>query len=372
MKTLKEINGEMIALNNQISREQDATKKAELEAKFEELKREAAIAKDAEQAELNEQAREAAKPKLTSKQIFRELVKMAMEHKDGIALGRETAGVSSSVLTTGATNNLTTAGAIPTTIKELLPALQNAIIYDKLGIQLPTGVANEIVWPVLSAGVTVTVNGEAATISDSTLNFAKITAVPKRVGVTTTVTHEAIDDASFDLQSVVINDFTENLAELLNTCVLRTTAVNDGLDGPFVQSGVLTKALSATPTYAELLDMKAQVAAQNIKMKAPAYVMDNQRYALLEATPKASGQGGFIIENGKIGAYPVFVSEAFADGKIGFGDFSYAALNQHGETRLVVDPYKEAASGKVRITLNARFSLTTLRANAFCLGTIGA
>ena len=383
-KTLKQINGEMVALNDQINREQDATKKAELVAKFEDLKREAQIARDAEQDELMIAQREALpKPQKSLGQWFRELVKKALTVKEGVDLTREdetpaaepaaptiSDGVSSSVLNSGETNNMVSAGAIPTTIKQLLDLLQNKLIYQRLGIQMPTGVKGDIVWPVLAAGATVTVEGEAATVADSTLNFSKITAQPKRVAVTTSVTNEALDDASFDLQSVVVNNFPEGVQQLLNSAVLRTTAVSDGLDGPFTVSGIGTKNLSATPTYAELIGMKGIVAKKNVQMVAPAFVMNSELYALLESTPKAQGQGGFIIENGKIGGYPVFECNAMANKKIGFGDFAYAALNQHGSIRMVVDPYTLAPDNKVRITLNGRFSLTTLRKEAFCLGTV--
>lgn len=385
MKTLKEINGEMIALNNQISREQDATKKAELEAKFEELKREAAIAKDAEQAEINEKQMRSIRPVKSSKALFRELIKRAMGVKEGIDLMREdevpaaaddasdaetlSAGISSSVLNDSETNNITSSGAIPKVIKNLLGLLQNKLVYNRLGIQMSTGVKGEIVWPVLAAGATVTVEEEAAEVADSTLNFSKIVAQAKRVAVTTDITNEAMEDAAFDVQGVVVNNFTEGVQQLINGALLRTTAVEDGLDGPFTVTGIETETLSATPTYAELIAMKGDVASNNVAMIAPAYVMNSKMYAALEATPKAEGQGGFIIENGKIGPYPVLETNAFADDEVGFGDFAYVALNQHGGVHLIVDPYSKARSNKVQITLNTRFSLTTLRKEAFCLGT---
>ena len=385
MKKLSEINGEMIALNNQIKREQDADKKAELVAKFEDLQREAQLAKDAETNELLAKQRESLpKTQKSLGQWFRELVKKAMDMPEGILLGREgddtpaaepaaatlSAGVSSSVLNSGETNNMVSAGAIPTNIKELLPLLQNQLVYQKLGIQMPTGVTGDIVWPVLAAGVTVTVNDEAAEVGDSTLEFSKITAIKKRVAVSTDVTNEALDDASFDLRGVVINNFTEALQQFLNSAVLRTTAASDGLDGPLTVTGISTASLSATPTYAQLIGMKGKVAKKNVAMKAPAVVMNSELYALLEATPKAQGQGGFIIENGKIGPYPVLECNAVADNKIAFGDFAYAALNQHGPIRLIVDPYTKKKQNKIEITLNADFSLTTLRKEAFCLGTV--
>lgn len=175
-KTLKQINGEMVALNDQINREQDADKKAALVAKFEDLKREAQIAKDAEQAEINEKQMRSIQPVKSAKALFRELIKKAMGVKEGIDLMRKdnessaeepaaatlSAGVSSSVLNSGETNNITSSGAIPKVIKNLLGLLQNKLIYNQVGLQMSTGVKGEIVWPVLAAGATVTVEEEAA------------------------------------------------------------------------------------------------------------------------------------------------------------------------------------------------------------------
>lgn len=314
--------------------------------------------------------REAVAPKVDSKKAFRELVKAALNDKDGIVIGRSTAGVSKDILNSGDINNIASAGAVPQTIMELLPLLQNALVYDKIGIRIATGVKGDLVWPVLAAGTTVTVNGEAATVGDSTINFAKVKSTPVRLAVSTDITNEAIDNAAFDLQTVVTNNFTEALQQFLNDAVLRSTAQNDGIDGPLVHTGVKTASLSATPTYAELIAMKGKVAKGNIQMVGAAYVMNNELYALLEATPKAAGQGGMIIENGKIGAYPVFVTESIANKKVAFGCFGYAALNNHGDTRLIVDPYTKAAQGKLVLTLNSDWSLSTLRPEAFCLGTV--
>jgi HK97 family phage major capsid protein len=389
-KTLKQINGEMVALNDQINREQDATKKAELVAKFEDLKREAQIAKDAEQAAINEQQMRSIQPVKSARAMFRELIKRAIGVKEGIDITREdetpaaeepaaatlSAGVSSSVLNTGETNNITSSGAIPKVIKNLLGLLQNKLVYNRVGLQISTGVKGEIVWPVLAAGVTVTVEEEAAEVGDSTLNFSKIVAIPRRLAVATDITNEALEDASFDVQSVVVNNFNDTVAQFLNTALLRTTAVSDGLDGPFTQTGIETSNLSATPTYAELIAMKGAVAGKNVPLYAPAFVMNSELYAKLEATPKAQGQGGFIIENGKIDGDPVYVTEYIntkADGtqetgkyRLEMGCWNYLAANQHGEVRFTIDPLTLASSNETKFVLHTKWSLTNLAlADAF-------
>lgn len=368
-KTYKQIVREMNDLNEKINNAKAEEREA-LQQQFDQLKREAEIAREAQQAENLEREAQNLKPQVSVASMREMISDVRKNGNHEYVLGREgeTAGVSLSVLAEGKTNNITTAKAVPTSIKELLPLLDNAIVYSQLGINIATGVSGNIVWPVLAAGTAVSVNGEAATIADSEVDFSKVEATPKRLGVTTTITYEALDNAAFDVQSVVTQNITHALSKYLNEAVLRTTTVSGGLNGPLTATGIETAALSKVPTFAELIAMKGKVAKNNVQMTGAAFVMNNDLYALLESTPKAEGQGGFIIENGKIGNYPVFVTEAIAANKIAFGCFGYAALNNHGETRLAVE--NEPVKGGIRITLNSNWSLTTLRAQAFCLGTV--
>ena len=56
---------------------------------------------------------------------------------------------------------------------------------------------------------------------------------------------------------------------------------------------------------------------------------------------------------------------ASADMYVGFGSWSYFAANQHGDVRLVIDPYTKAVKNETVLTMNTRWSLTTLRPEAF-------
>lgn len=334
--------------------------KAKLVREFEDAEREA-------KAVTAQMQRENAMPKKNSKKAFREMLKAAKQ-QGGMEIvlreGEASTGIFKNPANAGEKNNIAAAGAVPTSIKALLPALQNSLVYDKLGIEIATGVKGQIVWPVLAAGTTVTIAGEGVEVGDSKIDFDKVEATPKRIAVTTTITNEALDNSSFDVEAVVVQNLNDALAQALNNAVL--ASADSVFDSPFQKSGIQTQTIAgSTPTFAELMAMKGKVAKGNVQMKAPAFVMNNETYAALEATQKGNGLN-MVVENGKIGAYPVLVTEAAT--KVGFGDWSYAALNNVGETRLIIDPYTLAASGKIKITLDSHWSLSTLRKEAFCLG----
>ena len=115
----------------------------------------------------------------------------------------------------------------------------------------------------------------------------------------------------------------------------------------------------------------------NANMIGFCYIMDAALYSALEATPKDLGSGRFIIEGGKIDGDPIFITDNTEyEGKLVCGCFGYEALNQHGTSHFIVDPYSQAKKNVVVFTFSADFSLSYLvRANdtaPFAVGTCKA
>lgn len=294
---------------------------------------------------------------------FRSFVKGVMQQRGVQSVKLE------STITSG--TQMTAAG-IPLTIGELVKPLEMGLIYDKVGIKVQTGVRGDLMWPVLTTTAEVQVAGENVELSDTTLDFAKITVTPQRVGISIEVTHEAINDEAFDLRGTVIEQMQLALSRVLNKAVVSGTAVGK-LSGPFAGTqdtrGSVTFA-GAMPTYKELLQMKGKVAGKGVVMVGFCYIMNATTYATLEGTPITEGDSRMIIQEGKIAGYPVFETDdaKVGDGNVNAGCFAYAALNQHGDVNLIVDPYTAAKRNAVVFTLNADWSLTPLKYEAFCTG----
>ena len=118
------------------------------------------------------------------------------------------------------------------------------------------------------------------------------------------------------------------------------------------------------------------VAATGVEMVGFCFVMSEAMKAALEATPIDAGSGRMVVENGAIGGYPVFCTEYINYGSskekadveyVAAGCFGYLPTNQHGEVRLIIDPYTQAKKDVVVFTLNSDWSITTLRKEAFAL-----
>ena len=322
----------------------------------------------------------AAQPKTvkSANQQMREYVQSVRNHsaESEVRLRTDSQNtITSSVIAPGDVNNMTSAG-IPLTINDLLNPLEMKTIYEALGMKVATGVRGQIVWPHLNNAVEATVGGELADAGVATLDFSKITAVPQKVGISISVSNEAINDEGFDLVGTIVTQMNKGIGRVINSRVLALTAPASGaaLAGPLV--GIASKsaqcvsfATAGAPTYAEVKALKGKVFATGAEMSGFCYVMDAAMFSLLETTPKDAGSGLFVIQDGKIDGDPVFVTSLAAyAGKIVAGCFGYEALCQHGPAYFIIDPYTLASKNSTKFTLNLDFSLTDLETTPFAYG----
>ena len=303
--------------------------------------------------------------KKSNNQLMREA--LAEARKDGkaeFALKRE--------ITTG---TIDAGGLIPLTIKDILPPLEMGLIFDKIGISIETGVTGNLQWPVMGSGE-AEILGETEELSDSTVDFSKINAVKTRMGVSFTVTNQAINDSDVDLVALIQAEARQRIRRVLNRVMFSHQNFTSNFHGPFAGANAQGTFAGATPTYKELLAMKGAVAESGVEMDGFCFVMSETMKAALEATPIDAGSGRMVIENGRIAGYPVFTTAYINYGSnkekadveyIAAGVYTYLAVNQYGALRMVVDPYTKAKKDEVVITLNSDWSMTTLRQEAFAL-----
>lgn len=280
---------------------------------------------------------------------------------------------------------------IPLTINDIIEPLEEGLIYKMVGIKIMGGLQGSYVWPALSA-FEASIASEGVAVSDGSLSLSNVQPTPKRVGVSFLVSMQTINQSVNKVFEVIKAQLPQAVARLLNRVIFTPSTVNASMVGPFVYckaqtaktlSELVTKELqkgcynltfaAALPTYKELLAMKGCVMSRGVENDGTAaYVMDEYTKAQLEATPRDTGSGRMIVENGAIAGIPVFctneINETAAD-HIGFGVWSNCALGQFGEQRLVVDTISEAAKDCARISLNGDWSVSVLRPQAFCLGT---
>ena len=365
MKTLVELKNRQEAIHTELNglegRELNEQEKAQYASLLSEW------GKNNREITLLNMEREAAAsaPKKSANQLLRETVKAVREGKvDGnFVLTREaTSTITSSIIQGGEKTNMESAG-IPVSIQDIIKPLDAELVYNKVGLKVQTGVRGKIQWPVLDNSIEVSVGGELDTVDTKVLEFDKITTTPYKLGISVEVSNEAINDEAFDLIGLITEQIGRGTGRTLNKRLLALSAPSVKADfvGPLVSHKQTVTFAGAVPTYAELKALKGKVLASNASMAGFCYIMDAAMYSALEATPKDAGSGRFVIEGGKIDGDVIFLTDLneYAN-KVVCGCFAYEALNQHGTTNFIVDPYTQAKKNITVFTLNADWSLTYL------------
>ena len=267
-------------------------------------------------------------------------------------------------------------GIIPVQEQEMLKPIRLGLIYDKVGLNIRSGLIGTLRWPKHSKAVAQFAD-EAERLSDSKIDWSKLETTGHRLGIAIPVTREELEDSHGIVESVVKEEMPAAIVDEINAALFTTTAdytAKDGstkqrkVYGPFVKAATnATQFAAELPTRSELLDMVASV-ADKVKTIAPCWVMTEAMKAKLRDVKVDAGSGRFLCENDNILGYPVFTTNAIGAGNIGFGDWSYQAAGFFGDMNLVVDPYTLARNNAVDFVLNTRFGTVTLREEAFVLG----
>lgn len=265
-------------------------------------------------------------------------------------------------------------GAINLTIKDIIPALDEGAVLTVPNLQMVTGVTGNEIYPVSADNADLEEVGEVAELNDQDLHFDEITVTPGRAGMSIMVSNMAIDNAAFGLMSFVQNQFGKAIQRYAAKKVLSRAAWT-GIKGPFSGITASGSIVMDDKCYGNILKAVAAFADKGFNTDEICLIIDASTEAALKATPKAAGQGGFVIENGALAGYPYVVNHYIntkldANGKLvatddkvlGIGFFNYLALQQHGDVRLTVDATSKAVAIKncTAIVLNTAFSVTDL------------
>lgn len=254
-------------------------------------------------------------------------------------------------------------GIMPLTTGEVIKPLQEGLIYNKIGVKLPTGLSGEYVWPVVGSSLEVEYVGEGVALTDKPFEMSKISATPQRMGITVVLTRESIFNSNGMLEDLVREQMIQAFPKGLNSVLL-----GGSTKGNFTSPFATTKCVKSTVAFdfKSLNGAKAAKLALGYSSEGLVWVMSEATKADLEATPKDTGSGIMTVENDRLCGLPVFCSSALGE-KIGLGDFRYLVCGQFGTPSFIVDPMTLATEDKVRITINMYFSMSTLREDAFSL-----
>lgn len=244
-----------------------------------------------------------------------------------------------------------------------IDVLRNAMVIDRLGARMLTGLVGNIAIPKMASAATAYWVAESGAPTESQQSFSQVTMSPKTVGAYTDISRRLLLQSSMDVEGMVQTD----LATVLGLAIQQAAISGTGLSNQ--PSGILTQVTAsvaggtdgAAPTWANIIELETDVSVANADIGTLAYLTNAKVRGKLKSTSKVSGQNGFVWDGGDapLNGYTAGVTNAVPSNltkgsgtnlsAIIFGDFSSLVIGMWGSLDLMVDPYSQSTSGTVRV-----------------------
>lgn len=198
---------------------------------------------------------------------------------------------------------------VPLTVGEIIKPLVEGVIYNKIGIRMPTGLAGDYVWPVVGSTLKAEFVGEGVALTAQGIDLDKITANKQRLGVTVELTRESIFQSRGLIEQLVREQIGEVFPVALNEVILGGSTKGN-LKSPFATAKCVKKTIAAigSGTMKELAKIKAEKLNAGYSSAGMVWVMDEGTKAELECTPRDAGSGMMLVENDRLLGLPIFCS----------------------------------------------------------------
>lgn len=238
----------------------------------------------------------------------------------------------------------------------ILEPLRANLVLTAAGATYMTGLVGDISIPTYS-GSTVGWKGEIAAADDGAGTFDEVLLQPKRLTAYLDVSKQFLIQDSASAEEMLRNDIVRAIANKLEATIL-----GDAAGSTTQPAGLFNGAGAADLTYEGTIEMEEALEENNVYSNLT-YIVSPKIKAALRTAKKDDGSGLFVMENGEINGLPVYSTSACKG--IVIGDFNEYVIAQWGALDLTVDPYTQAANGKVRLVINAYFDAKPRREEAF-------
>lgn len=242
----------------------------------------------------------------------------------------------------------------------ILEPLRANLVLVQAGASYMTGLIGNVSIPVYS-GSNVGWAGEVAAASDGAGTFSEVNLEPKRLTAYIDVSKQFLIQDSNSAEEMLKRDIVNAISNKLEATILGKEA------GSTTQPAGLLNGVTAdnaAVTYADIVGMEEDLEEKNVRGNIT-FIVSPSAKADLKTTEKSAGTAQYLMEGNEINGYPVLCTSAVADKGVIMANWSDLVIGQWGGIDLTVDPYTQAANGKVRLVINAYFDAKPRRAEAF-------
>lgn len=253
---------------------------------------------------------------------------------------------------------------IETEFTNILEPLRAKNVLVEAGAKYLTNLVGDVQVPVMSK-TNVGWAGEIEEAADGANSFSHVNLSPKRLTAYIDLSKQFIAQDSLDAERLI----REDLVKAINA-KLEETILSAGSGDTKTPEGIFNVISASNVTsFADVCDKEAELEDENVYGEK-IYLMSNKAKAAFRVMPKSTKSTQLVMENGEIDGTKAINTSMIEGKKYIYGDFSNLAIGQWSGLDLLIDPYTKAASGQIRIVVNAYFDAKVLRPEAFTAGVV--
>lgn len=233
------------------------------------------------------------------------------------------------------------------------------------------GLVGNVAIPKQNAGATAYVVGEDTDITESDGDFGQVGMTPHTIGALSEISRRLLMQGTPDVEMLVRSDLAQALGLKMDHLGFYGTGTNEPT-GIKNTDGVnaVTFATAGKPTFAEILKMETEVAADDADVESMLYLLNARMRGHCKGTPKFTNTEATIWEPGNtVNGYKVGVTNQIAANDAFFGNFADLIVGLWGGLELTLDPYTHSSKGRLRIVAMQDFDVALRHGESFCVGT---
>ena len=248
--------------------------------------------------------------------------------------------------------------------------LRNRSALAGLGVGQLTGLSGNVAIPRQTGAATAYWVAESGAPTESQQTVDQVNMSPKTVGAFTDYSRRLMLQASIDVEQMIRQDLATVLALEIDRVGLYGLGNTSQPLGIKLTTGINTVNFgAATPSYAEVVDMESQIAADNADIGAMAYLMNASMRGALKTKDKGTDTGAYVFEpGGTVNGYNAVISNQVVTGDIFFAVWNQLIMGMWSGLDLTVDPYTFSTSGTVRVVALQDVDFAVRHPEGFCRG----
>jgi HK97 family phage major capsid protein/HK97 family phage prohead protease len=233
-----------------------------------------------------------------------------------------------------------------------------------------SGLVGNIDIPKQATGPAAEWIGEDEAATATGVTFGLVSLRPKTLSARGELTRRLLMQNSLGVEALFRSDMVKVMALEFDRAGLYGSNANNqpkGLSRYTINAGYWAQA--GRPTFAELVQMETEIAADNADVQNMAYAFNTRLRGHMKTTRKFSdGNDGNIWESGNtVNGYATQVSNTITNGDVFFGNWSDLLMGMWGGLDVTVDPYTHSDKGRIRITQFQDVDFTVRREESFAL-----